>query len=98
MNLAVCISVHLLLHMLSLDVLVKGDVGKMSHPVRRSPPEQLNHKLQKFNAQKYLGKHTEEVPTFLQRKDKNGNFLSAFQQDNWLEMHTSHTSNVLLEF
>ena len=101
MNAAVCVSLHLLVHVLSFDVLsflVKGYAVKRSSSRLRSSAKQLEHKLQKLNVQEYFGDITEEAPTFFQRKNKNGSILNALQQDSWFELRTKHTGNVRLGF
>ena len=96
MNTAVRVLLHLLVHVLSSDALVKGYAVKLSSSRLKSSAKQLKHKLQKFNEQEYFRDITEEVPTFFQRKNKNGKILNAFQQDSWFEIRTKHTGNIWL--
>ena len=58
------------------------------------PPKWFKDEVQKLNAQKYpVVSELTEVPTFFQRRNKDGKTVNAFEEGTWCKIHSRHSGN-----
>ena len=93
MNSTVRNSFRLLVYLLTFSAQIKASPSHASRVSRiKIPPKWFKDEVQKLNAQKYrvLGEIT-EVPTFFQRRDKDGKIVNAFEEGAFCKIHSQHS-------